>query len=171
MDRHAEWTGPPKIVGPPIGVPRRPAGPLVRAASSALLGAVCGTACVSLWPTSHATVPAAPADVLACAAVQAKQLGYHVGPDTTHGSLTAEKARPFKYHGPDVTESSRQDVLALTLRPAHSSGGSIVTIEAESMEGRRGMAPAAITASAEVRADADTLLNHCRHAAPNTSLP
>jgi hypothetical protein len=112
--------------------------------------------------------------VLACAAAQAKQMGYHIGPDTTRGSLTAEKTQPFQDRGPDVTEYSRQDMLAVSLAPAHSPAGAAVTIEAETIsvqESRRGMADVPITASPEVRADADTLLSRCRHAAPNTSLP
>jgi hypothetical protein len=160
--------------GPATGVHHRLVGSRALGVSFALLGTIWGTACVNLWPASHATVAAAPADVLACVAAQAKQMGYHIGPDTARGSLTAEKTRPFQDRSPDVTEYSRQDMLAVSLRPAHPSTGAAVTIEAETIsvqESRRGMADVPIAASAEVRADADTLLSRCRDAAPNTSLP
>jgi hypothetical protein len=173
MERHAEGTG----LGAgasrlPVAVPQRAGSSPGRVAICLLLGAIWSAACVSLWPTSRATVAGAPPDVVACATAQAKQLGYHVGPDTTHGSLTAEKTLPFRDLGPDVTEYSRRDVLAVSLRP--STSGSLMTIEAETIsvqESRRGMVDVPVTASAEVRADADTLLARCRHAAPNTSLP
>jgi hypothetical protein len=175
MGRQAEGTGlREEMSGPATGVHDRLVGSRALGVSFALLGTIWGTGCVNLWPTSHATVAAAPADVFACAAAQAKQMGYHVGPDTTRGLLTAEKTRSFQDRGPDVTEYSRQDILAVSLGPAQSSAGSAVTIEAETIsvqESRRGMADVPITASPEVRADADTLLSRCRHAAPNTSLP
>lgn len=174
MDRHGGGTGLRQRAGPAAGMLRPRVGPHARGPSFMLLGAMWAAACVNLWPTAHATIATAPADVLACAAAQAKQLGYRIGPDTTHGSLTAQKTLPFKEHGPDVTEYSREDVLAVTLGPTHASGGSAMTIEAETIsvqESRRGMADVPIAASAEVRADADTLLSRCRHAAPTTSLP
>jgi hypothetical protein len=173
MDPHADGTGLNDRTSRSCpAVPQRRAAPRARSVPLLLLGTICGVACVSLWPASRVTVSATPADVLACASAQAKQLGYHVGPDTTHGSLTAKRTLPSKDLGPDVTEYSRQDVLAVSARPVRATGGSTVTIQAEtiSVQGR-GIADAPITASLEVRADADTVLARCRHAAPNTSLP
>jgi hypothetical protein len=130
--------------------------------------------CVSLWQTTRTTVAGAPADVFACAATQAKQLGYHILPDSTHGTLTAEKTFGFNDRGPDVTEYARKDVLALSPHGDPSGHGSTVTIRAETItvqQDRRGSSEVPVTASQAVRADADTLLARCRQAAPNTSLP
>src|SRR5215469_10546471 len=71
--------------------------------------------CVSLWPTANAHVQASQADVRSCATTQARELGYRVSPDTTHGSVTAEKTVPFRDYGPDVTVYSIRNVLAVAL--------------------------------------------------------
>ncbi len=130
--------------------------------------------CVSLWPTTHAQVQAPPADVRSCATAQARELGYRVYPDTTHGSVIAEKTLPLSQNGPDVTVYSVKNVLAVSLQPDGSVHGSTMSVTAQTIsvqQSRRGMADVPITASGEVRADADTLLARCRHTVTNTSLP
>jgi hypothetical protein len=122
----------------------------------------------------HAHVPAPPADVRSCATAQARELGYRVTPDTTHGSVTAEKTLPFRQNGPDVTVYSVKNVLAVSLQsdvPVHGSTMNVTAQTISVQQSRRGMADVPVTASGEVRADADTLLARCRHLAPGTSLP
>ena len=154
---HRFITGPVSLVQPVLAL--------------ALLSA---TACVSLWPTTHAHVPAPTADVRSCATTQARELGYHVSPDTTHGSVTAEKTLPFSQNGPDVTVYSIKNMLAVSLQPEASVRGSTMSVTAQTIsvqQSRRGMADVPVTASGQVRADADTLLARCRHAGASTSLP
>jgi hypothetical protein len=81
---------------------------------------------------------------------------------------------PLRDLGPDVTEHSRRNVLAVAVSPAQSGQGSTLTVRAETIsmqETRRGMTDVSVPASPTVRTDADTLLARCRNVAPNTSLP
>jgi hypothetical protein len=126
--------------------------------------------------------------VLACAASQAKALGYRVLTDSglltrligstpragPRDSLTAEKTLPLGQLSSDVTEYSRKNVLVVSLIPNRSTGGSTMAIRAETVsvqQSRRGMTDQPVPATGAVRADADTLLAHCHNPAPNTSLP
>ncbi len=175
MDRHAGGTVSRLRDTPALATAHRFAGsPGSLVGSAAVLALLCSSGCVSLWPTVHAHVPAPPADVRSCAAAQAKELGYRVTPDTTHGSVTAEKTLPFRQNGPDVTVYSVKNVLAVSLQSDASVHGSTMNVTAQTIsvqQSRRGMADVPVTATGEVRADADTLLARCRHLAPGTSLP
>lgn len=140
---------------------------------AALIAVVGTAACASLWPTSHAVVPAPPSDVLACAASQAKALGYRVLPDTTHGTLTAEKTLPQRDLSADVTEYSRKNVLQVSFAK-QGADATLLDVQSQTIsiqESRRGMTDVPVSALADVRADADTLLARCRQAAPSSSLP
>jgi hypothetical protein len=133
-----------------------------------------GLGCATLWPKTTVTVAAAPSDVLACAAAEAKALGYHVVADSLHGAVTAEKSLPLSALGPDVTEFARKNVLAVSLAPGPASASTAITIRAESIsveQTRRGVTDAPLAASPAVRADADTLVARCQHAKSNSSLP
>jgi hypothetical protein len=112
--------------------------------------------------------------VRSCATTQARELGYRVSPDTTHGSVTAEKAVPFRDYGPDVTVYSVRNVLAVSLQSDGAVHGSTMSVTARTISvqaSRRGMTDVPVSASSEVRADADTLFARCRHAVSNSSLP
>ena len=138
-----------------------------------LLGALATDGCVSLWPTTNTHVAATPADARSCAVAQAKELGYRVGPDTTHGSVTAEKTLPFRENGPDPTVFSVRNALAVSMQ-ADGTHGSKMSVTAQTIsvqQSRRGMQDIPVSATSEVRADADTLVARCRHVGPGTSLP
>jgi hypothetical protein len=189
MDRAPDRTGPwcDETTRPVTGARPRPVRRLCRSTAVGLILAL-SVGCGSFWPTSQAAFTAAPADVLACAASQAKALGYRVLTDSglltrligsapragPRDSLTAEKTLPLGQLSSDVTEYSRKNVLVVTLPPNRSTDGSTMVIRAETVsiqESRRGMTDIPVPATGAVRTDADTLLAHCHNPAPNTSMP
>jgi hypothetical protein len=120
------------------------------------------------------TSAATPTDSFACAAAQAKQVGYQLTPDRARREFEADKTLPLRDLGPDMTEHSRRNVLVVVVSPTQSGQGSTLTVRAETIsmqESRRGMTDVSMPASPTVRTDADTLLARCRNVAPNTSLP
>jgi len=132
------------------------------------------TGCASLWTTATAAVPARPADAFSCVVSQARQMGYHVAPDSSHAEVQAEKILPLGEMGPDAAEYTRKNVLAVAVHPARSNGGSTLVVRAETIsvqQTRRGLTDVAVPASGAVRQDADALVARCQHAVPNTSLP
>jgi len=111
--------------------------------------------------------------VLGCAASTAREMGYKVVVDSTHGQVTADKNLPLSHLGPDPTEYTRKNELAITTKHS-ASGGTTLTIIPKSIavtNTRRGYTDVAQPSTPDVIADADTLIARCRSLAPNTSLP
>jgi hypothetical protein len=110
--------------------------------------------------------------VLGCAAATARQMGYKVVVDSSHGQVTADKSLELADLGPDPTEYNRKNELAMST--TSSGSGTTLKIVAKSIavnNSRRGYTDVAQPASPAVIADRDTLVARCRSLAPNTSLP
>lgn len=151
---------------------RRPSRSLTRELALCAATAVIA-ACGTLWPVVTAPSPAPPSDVFACAVAQTRKLGYKVvadSSDSTRRLLHATRELRQSEKGPDPTEVSRQDVMSI--RVLSDGTGSTLRVQAGTLsktQTRRGPTDVTEPANGRVRADADSLLAHCRTASPTSS--
>jgi hypothetical protein len=138
--------------------------------SSVAVAAACGR----LWPVQTAPSPASPHDTYACALTEARGLGYRVTSDTVFAKrrdIEAYKELPGSARGPGVTEFTRKNVLVIRVEDASANSGSTMRVKAGTVsvqETRRGPTEVNEPATGAAAADADTLVAHCRKAAPDS---